>query len=301
MRFTFGIFILALFSFSTAGAQEVTREQTLKKIEELAGQIKILEKSLFAPDAADLKQTPKGAGVFRLMPRERYDRRLAVQGGGAYYSFTNLSHDYQKIAQIGLEQNSLKVGFAGADYGFIADLGEIPLDNVTKENAAVGLLAAYRPPTDETEVRIEQQQARNYEVSGIVFKDALPAVVGRTYALRAISFGKADILVAFKIHRKDADGSLIIFWKIIEKFETPRLIRREQNPSPTSENILTIDSTIGLEAQNALWQKGFTDVKVETTIFVILRGSVPKGKMAEAVMTAQEAAKKTVQNQLIEK
>ena len=52
----------------------------------------------------------------------------------------------------------------------------------------------------------------------------------------------------------------------------------------------------------ALKGKGFTDVTVDaTTTGVTLRGSVAKGKMAEAVQVAQEAGKKAVKNELTEK
>lgn len=43
--------------------------------------------------------------------------------------------------------------------------------------------------------------------------------------LRSINFREADTLVALKVYRKDADGSLIIFWKTIKNFEKPLLAR----------------------------------------------------------------------------
>jgi hypothetical protein len=48
--------------------------------------------------------------------------------------------------------------------------------------------------------------------------------------LRAITFDRADVLVALKIHRKDADGSLIVFWKMLEVFDVPTIKREgEEN------------------------------------------------------------------------
>ena len=220
---------LILLSVSIVFSQQLSRDQKLQKIDELNGQIKILEDDILLPENKDLEKAQKeGFSVFRIMPRELYDHKLTVQGGGAYYSFTTKSHDYQKIAQIGLEQNRLKVGFAGADYGFIADLGEIALADVTKETAEVNFLINYQPPTNEPEVRIEQRRAWNYESGGLVFKSYIPSTVGHSYVLRAISFDDADTLVAFKIYRKDTDGSLIIFWKLIENFEKPILERNNQ-------------------------------------------------------------------------
>lgn len=54
--------------------------------------------------------------------------------------------------------------------------------------------------------------------------------------------------------------------------------------------------------QEALTKKGFTNVTVDaTTSEVTLRGTVPKGKLGEAVQAAQEAGKVRVNNQLTEK
>lgn len=222
------IFVFVLLCCSIVFGQESEREQKLQKIEELNGQIKLLEQEVILPDLKDVKRAQKeGFGVFRLLPREKYDHKLTIQGGGSYYSFTTTSHDYQKIAQIGLEQNYLKVGFAGADYGFIADLGETPLAEVTVETAEVNFLLNYKPPVNEPDVRVEQRKVWNYEVNGLTYKSHVPAVVGHSYVLRAISFDNADILVAFKVNRKDTDGSLIIFWKLIENFEKPLLARNQ--------------------------------------------------------------------------
>ncbi|MGC2237504.1 MAG: hypothetical protein WA584_15175 [Pyrinomonadaceae bacterium] len=228
MKLSAGIFVFVLLFGSIAFGQELTREQKLQKIDELNNQIKLLEESFIQPDEKDLKQAQKeNFSVFRILPREKYDHKFTIQGGGSYYSFTTKSHDYQKIAQIGLEQNNLKVGFAGADYGFLADLGEISLTDIDKETAEVNFLVNYKPPTSLPDVRVEQLKVRNYEVNGLSFKQSFPAVVAHTYILRAISFDDADVLVAFKIYRKDTDGSLIIFWKLIENFEKPILARAE--------------------------------------------------------------------------
>ncbi len=48
-------------------------------------------------------------------------------------------------------------------------------------------------------------------------------------------------------------------------------------------------------------QKGLNNISVDaTTTEVILRGTVPKGKMAEAVRTALEVEKRKVNNKLTE-
>lgn len=293
MKFLVQAFLMFSVSVSVISGQEITREQKLRKIDELSSQIKILETDALQPDVGDLKQAEKGSfEVFRIMPRELYDHKFTVQGGGSYYSFTTKSHDYQKIAQIGLEQNYLRAGFGGADYGLIADLGNVPLGGVTKETGEINFLVNYTPPTTETEIRIEQRKSHNYDTENATYKSRVPVSVGHSYAARVISFDAADVLVAFKIHRKDTDGSLIIFWKMLEIFEKPKLIRNEQ-PS-TAKNVSFIPAAFlespAAKIEEALRKKGFKDVTVDaSTSPITLRGSVPKGKMAEAVQTAQTA------------
>lgn len=222
--------ILLLPFASILSAQEPSREQEFQKLTDLNAQIQDVEKNFFLPDKKDIKTANSlGLSVFRLLPRERYDRKLVTQGGGSYFSFTTGSHDYQKIAQLGLEQNYLKVGFAGADYGFIADLGEASLTNITQETAEIDFLLNYKVPSAEKEVRAEQRRSKDYDVNGLRFKSHIPATVGHSYVLRAISFDRADVLVAFSIIRKDSDGSLILLWKTIETFQKPTFERAPPN------------------------------------------------------------------------
>jgi hypothetical protein len=220
------VFVLLLSSFAIA--QELTRAEKIRKISELRSQIGALEKDIMSPDAKDSALAARlGVSAIRLLPREKYDHVLAINGGGAYYSFFLKSQAYGRGSDIGLEQGYLSVGFAGADYGFMYDLGEIALDDVTKDSKEAFFLVGYKPPSSEPEVRIEQRRALEYDANGVIYKSRWSSIVGHTYLVRSINFDDSDILVAFTINRKDTDGSLIIFWKTIENFEKPKLVRRD--------------------------------------------------------------------------
>ena len=129
-----------------------------------------------------------------------------------------------------LEQNHLSVGFAGLDYGLIADMGSIPLASVTKETGEISFLVNYKPPTLIPEIRSEQRKAYNYETESATYSSRVQAAIGHIYVLRAINYDRADILVAFKIIRKDTDGSLIIDWKTIQTFKKPIYDRTSKEP-----------------------------------------------------------------------
>jgi hypothetical protein len=306
MRSALNFLIVILFFGFAVNAQDLTRVQKLQKIDELNRQIKSLEKDVLSPDAKDFKQAQaENLNVFRLMPREKYAGKLTIRGGGAYYSFAQKTAEYGNGSDVELSQNYLSVGFAGADYGFIFDLGDVPLLSVSRETTAANFLAEYKPPTSEAEIRIEQRRAREYNANGILYKNRVPAVVGHAYLLRSLNFDRSDILGAFKVYRKDTDGSLIIFWKNIADYGAPQIDRNQAavvNSPPVSEaKTETIDYETLNSVQNAFVQKGFFNVSVEATdSTVTLRGTVPKGKLAEAVRTAQEIGKKKVINELTE-
>lgn len=212
------------------GAQELSRQQKFEQIGILNKQAETIMNDLLRPTPSDIEAaSADGLNVFRIMPRELYGRVTTPQQGGAYYSFSTGSHDYQKIAQVGLEQNSLKVGFAGADYGFIGDLGTVPLSDIDHSTVGVSFLAAYKPPKLMADIRSEQRRSNSYETAEFKYSSYVRATVGHSYVLRAISFDRADILVVFTVVRKDDDGSLIVFWKQIADFGKPYIMYAPDN------------------------------------------------------------------------
>ncbi len=69
----------------------------------------------------------------------------------------------------------------------------------------------------------------------------------------------------------------------------------------TSETDATDTATVK-KIEDALKAKGFTDVKVDgSTKPITIRGTVAKGKLAEVVQVAQEAAGTPVKNEVTEK
>jgi hypothetical protein len=225
MRFLLFTFLVVLVLSAATSAQ--TRQQALQDIAKLKEEAIRLEKIVLSPDKDDIDLADKEkVNVFRILPRETYRNSLFVREGGAYYSFTVQTHNYDRTSQIGFERNILHVGFAGVDYGFMSDLGEISLAEVGEKNRSFNFLNDYQPANNEPQGRIEQRRTSiGFEDNGTLFKNSFPAKVGHTYFLRAITYDEADVFVAFKVHRQDTDGSLIIFWKLIKQFDKPILIR----------------------------------------------------------------------------
>ena len=182
----------------------------------------------------------KNTGLMRLLPRETShsspqpakERQVKITGGGAYYSFALLTHLYGYGSDIELQQDKLSVGFAGADYGLLFQLGDQPLEQITLEDLRVNSLASYAPPQREAEARQEYQRLNSKE--GLVFETqlyrrSLPAEENMTYLLRSISYSHSDVLVAFRVIRKDDDGSVVIAWKLLKRFSPIKLIPSDRD------------------------------------------------------------------------
>ena len=222
-------------------AQSPSRENLLKEIDAKTKEIEakraeltaLIKKILDVSDtdrqefAAFLKQPQ--TGMLRLLPREKYDGKgpLAINGGGAYYSFVLKTHEYGHGSDISLEQGQLSVGFAGADYGMLLNIGDVSFDQVSNHNATRTLLD-YKSPIKEADIRAEYQKLwKGIELTGFNFQRRVPANVSNTYLLRSISPDASDIAVAFRIIRKDTDDSLILAYKVLKSFPRPAMERTQ--------------------------------------------------------------------------
>jgi hypothetical protein len=227
------VFALVLFCFSSVSAQTSDRAQVDQEIQSMYDQIKEKEKLFLAPSKEDLEIYAKfleqpDAGLIRLLPREKYDGKLSIRGGGAYYSFTRLTHEYGYGSDIELEHGKFGVGFAGMDFGFFIPLGDLLLEDVTLESAGVKALIEYQTPPTEAEIREQYRQGhQGIKFGEFTANSRVDANAGVTYALRSFSYGSdgSDVLVAFRVIRQDQDGSVVLLWKMLKKFPPPTAIR----------------------------------------------------------------------------
>ena len=232
--------VLGIISIN-AFAQTESRDDVIKQIETKRAELAVLEKNLLAPSEedraayADFLRQPN-TGLIRLLPRETYDRNalndnskgLTVTGGGAYYSFGHLTHEYGYGSDIELSSDYLSVGgFGGASYGMLKNLGDLTLEQITLEHPSVRLMAAYNPAGELSKARVEQRRLRDREFSidNERYQRRTPVEVNKTYLIRSINYDFTDVLVAFRVVRKDTDGSLIIAWKLLKNYPKPELIR----------------------------------------------------------------------------
>lgn len=197
-----------------------------RQIQAMYAEIRAREQAFIAPSPEDYSNYPDfqnktDRGVVRLLPREVYDGKVSIRGGGSYYSFARRTHEYGKGSDLQLERGSLSVGFAGCDFGYIQSLGNVPLDSVRLGLSSINYLETFMPARSEPSIRVQQRAA--LDGTQVIGSQTFSASVDRarvenTYVVRSISFGDSDVLVAFRIIRRDTDGSLILAWKKLKTF-----------------------------------------------------------------------------------
>jgi hypothetical protein len=144
------------------------REERKKLVEELNQK----EQLFLAPAEEDreafssfLKQA--NTGITRLIPRGRIPVLISARGyagglfrgAGAGYSFARQRHTASGPEIVLEREGILLVGTAGADFGFLTKLGDIPLESVTVDTRGVAWLATFTPPLDEPEARKQQRRS----------------------------------------------------------------------------------------------------------------------------------------------
>jgi hypothetical protein len=180
---------------------------------------------ILKPDAMSEAEGQRiGAKVFKLLPPEIYpnvpgstkdkDNPLGIRGGGSFYSFSTGSHSHNKTPQIRSEQGLL-ITYILSGISLFRDLGPRDLEDIDSKSPEAELFLTYKPPKLWSDIPDEQKRIEGNT------QRYVRATVGNSYLLRSMIWERFDIAVAFKILKKDTDGSLTIAWKQLADFPKP--------------------------------------------------------------------------------
>lgn len=205
------------------------------------------ERKVLTPTSEDLKANAEflrqpGTGIFRLMHVDKQNHRkvvsadsLAVQGdvllvgGGAQYSFTKKNHNADKWSELAWDEDWFLGGVGGQAIGVLVDLGDVSLESVNLESAGVEFLTKFVPAATESAAEQQFQQLEKGETeNGFSYRLSAPWKLNTTYALRSVNYDRSDLLVTFRAVRQDQNGSLIILWKKLKSYSTPKLKKELQ-------------------------------------------------------------------------
>ncbi len=188
------------------------------------------------------------SGVNKLLDRKMFGFDIDLpwmDGGGAFFSFTERGHDYQGRPQIGLEAGRFDSGFYGGASGAVVDLGpghfrtlaargiESVFGLEERERAASQVLRSADPLAasgDSIDYDALHQPLRELGV------DMRAAVVnGDSYLVRAVASQQFDVLVALEVVAV-GDRDCTLAWRVLETRRVPGL-RPLRQPEVRSEDI----------------------------------------------------------------
>ena len=240
------------------------------------------------------------AKAVRLFPDGMLDNLLNMSDGesASIYTFSEIG-DYYFAPRIEYKNGALEIIKSEKEnLGFIVNLGGTLPQTIDENTPEFIAITKYVPPSDVKEAKSE------FTADNLTFKSKATATVGNTYLIRVIRYNEGEGIFALKVYRKDTDGSIILLIKNLKLLSSSKrnTISVEKDGQSGQNSVENLDYAAAQTIENALEQQaGFVQVTVEATNkYVILRGTVPKGKMAEAVMLAQENGKRPIKNELTE-
>jgi hypothetical protein len=197
-------------------------------------------------------------GIFRLMPDLGCTENINVIKADAVclnfipesasYSFREKEHTLELLADLRL-RNGFLISDGILSQGILVQLGKIELEKVAAASEGLEFIADFSPEPQGPEAQKQYlQMMRGVKIGGYQYKKALPMVENATYALRIIAYKgsvfrsfrgwrfdllagdkRIDLTVAFRVIRKEADGSVTVLWKELERKDAPRMVFPKKN------------------------------------------------------------------------
>jgi hypothetical protein len=174
------------------------------------------------------------------------------------YPFPSLgraSDGFNPSLTLHLADNNFQMLLQGADYNFMADLGDIPIEKLDSDLKKVPLptrelFLNYQPPQQLEAIQVERRRFQTgKEINSDILKTKIPAKLNHTYIMRSLQFQlpeaivknqrltpqerlkidaltkiqSSDVIVAFKPVRKRSDGSYTVVWRILKQMPNPQI------------------------------------------------------------------------------
>jgi hypothetical protein len=174
--------------------------------------------------------------------------QYTMPGAGNSFSFRTENYRIRRLADIIYTSNSFQS--AGIlMHGIFVEIGNVPLENVNLQTAGLGFLTNFQPePDPEKWQEINRKLSEGVIGDGFLYRRGVRAAENTTYVLRSVAYNgivpraargmsynemdfdkRRDIIVAFRIVRKDPDGSVTILWKELLRKKSPKIIRKNNS------------------------------------------------------------------------
>lgn len=168
--------------------------------------------------------------------------KYTMPGSGNSFSFRTANYRIRHLSDLMISGPNFYIPGI-LMHGMMTKLGDVPIENVTLQTAGVDFLTEFKPSTDYDSAKaVEELIKRGLERNGFNYARALPVSENSTYAMRIIAYdGKVmravpgahydemdfdrrrDLVVAFRVLSKDAEGGVTIVWVELSDIESPKL------------------------------------------------------------------------------
>jgi len=161
-------------------------------------------------------------------------------GAGSAYSFRTENYRLRRLADIVYTDNSFQATGVLLN-GIFVKLGDVPLEKVNLQTRGLQFLTNLKPTADKYQ-ELERQLSKGIDFDGFQYRRNVRAAENTTYVLRSIAYRgssprnaegiffdefefdkRLDVIVAFRLVSKDADGNVTILWKKLLQKDSPKL------------------------------------------------------------------------------
>ena len=198
-------------------------------------------------------------GIFRVLPYQAYLRPLNTIENRSQknildrYPFPILGKskgNFTPNLPLHIVKGKFQLLSEGVDYGFIAEIGDVPLEDLDANLQTVDarkrdIVVNYQPPirlgellTEKRKIitgknknsNIEAKLNNTYLVRNLQFQ--LPEIIAqnkiisrkqRRYIDQLLQMQSSDVIVAFKPVRRHSDGSFTIIWRVLQQLKDPQI------------------------------------------------------------------------------
>jgi len=197
-------------------------------------------------------------GIFRLFPDFDCvtDNYIRIDGPCAEFvpesssfSFRTKNYADKFYHDVGYNADEI-VSNAFFSQGILVSLGNVPIEQVDLTHAGLKFLTTFQPDLQPAGARgTATQLVGGIDSGGYRYTRSVKAVENSTYALRMVAYKianslppysqnttmaelrfhslgfdkRADLIVVFRIVRKDADGSATVLWKELDRADAPKI------------------------------------------------------------------------------
>ena len=205
-------------------------------------------------------------GIFKLFPAYNCVSANVIKIDGdcanfvpetSDFSFRAVSYTNSLYHDIGFETSGLLTD-AFFSQGILTALGDVPIENVDRNTAGLKFLFDVTPESNMTGAKRSRKLfEKGINDGGFRYSTNVEPVENMTFALRMIAYRVAnslpaisghstmnelkfksldmdkrdDIIIAFRLVRKDQNGGLTIVWKELDRKEAPK-IKFDKNEVP---------------------------------------------------------------------